>query len=312
VAHHSEVCGINVGFLSRRSRAAHIRVSGKRQSRRIETLRELIRPAEFDLGGDNHRSPTAGILQFADAILKNRSPLPDAPEVKVLHCYPNAFASTVHAAVLWTFSKLRKEGGIERPSVAVLCRSNAFVAQLSALLAEEHQFKNQTLPPVEHDVLWDADLSAAAAQVVGSLLEWRPGKEASQAVSDTLRLIAHYYRIKNAEAPSNASRDNAHKFDEAAAAIDGGRAPKIKAGKELAALARNGFEFAGDPVDDWRKARRVLQDIGALNELFREARMVRMFRATDALGSGLSELWLSQGNYAGASDLVKRILDREP
>jgi hypothetical protein len=87
--------------------------------------------------------------------------------VKVLHYYANAFTSTVHAAVLWTFSKLGSEDGVERPSVAVLCRSNSFVAQLSAILAEEHEFKNQTLPPVEHDVLWDADLSAAAAQVVG-------------------------------------------------------------------------------------------------------------------------------------------------
>lgn len=278
--------------------------------RRIEALRELLHPAEFDLGGDNHRSPTAGILQFANAVLKNHSPLPDAPEVQIVHYYPNAFASTVHAAVLWTFSKLSKEDGIERPSVAVLCRSNPFVAQISALLAEGHQFKTQTLPPVEHDVLWDADLSAAAAQVVGSLLEW-PGKEVSRGVSDTLRLVAHYYRIKNAETPSNAARDNARKFVEAAAAIDGGKVPKIKAGKELTALAGNGFEFVGDPVDDWRKARRVLQEIKALNELFREARMVRMFRATDALGSGLSELWLSHGNYAGASDLVKRILDRE-
>lgn len=278
--------------------------------RRIEALCELIHPAEFDLGGDNHRSPTAGILQFADAILKNRSHLPDTPEVKVLQCYPNALASTVHAAVLWTFSMLRKEDGIEHPSVAMLCRSNSFVAQLSAILAEEHQFKDQTLPLVEHDVVWDADLSAAAAQVVGSLLEW-PGREASRAVGDTLRLIAHYYRIKNAQAPSNAAPENARKFDEAAEAIGGGKAPKIKAGKELAAVAGNGFEFAGDPVDDWRKARRVLQEIGALNELFREARLVRMFRATDALGTGLSELWLSQGDYAGASDLVKRILDRE-
>jgi DNA helicase-2/ATP-dependent DNA helicase PcrA len=178
------------------------------------------------------------------------------------------------------------------------------------MLAGEHQFKNRTLPPVEHDVLWDADLSAAAAQVVGSLLEW-PATDSSRGVRDTLRLIAQYYRIKNAETPSQAARENARKFDEAAEALDSCKALKIKAGKELADLAAGGFKFVGDPVGDWRQARRVLQEIKALNELFREARMVRMFRATDALGSGLSELWLSQGHYAGASDLVKRILDRE-
>jgi hypothetical protein len=68
--------------------------------RRIETLREQVRPAEFDLGADNHRSPTAGILQFADAILHNRSPLPNPPEVMIVQYYnTNNFPSTVHAAV---------------------------------------------------------------------------------------------------------------------------------------------------------------------------------------------------------------------
>jgi DNA helicase II / ATP-dependent DNA helicase PcrA len=214
-----------------------------------------------------------------------------------------------HAAVLWTFSKLRKEE-IENPSVAVLCRSNSFVAKLSALLVEEHQFKNQTLPPVEHDVLWDADLSAAAAQVVGSILEW-PLKTPQEVVHGTLLLIAHYYRIKNAESPSKTAAENARKFDEAAAAVSDGKAPKIKAAKELIALAAAGANFTGDPVNDWRQARRVLQTVRALNELLREARMVRLFRATDVLGSGLSELWLGAGSYRGAADLVKRILDRE-
>ena len=45
--------------------------------RRLDILREEIKVAEFDLGGENHRSPNAGILKFADAVLRNRSPLPD-------------------------------------------------------------------------------------------------------------------------------------------------------------------------------------------------------------------------------------------
>ena len=277
--------------------------------RRIELLRQEVEPAEFDLGGDNHRSPAAGILQFADAILYNRAPLPSSREVKVLRYYSQAFESTVHAAVLWTLSKLRKEG-IERPCVAVLCRSNTFVAKLSAVLAEPHTFKSQTLPPVEHDVVWDADLSAASAQVAGSILEW-PTKAPAVAVSDTLQLIAHYYRLKNAEAPSKAAVQGARKFQEAADAVASGGNPRIKAGKELVRLAGDGLTFFGDPVADWLRARRVLHDISALNELSREARLVRLFRATDALATGLADLWLSAGTYAGAADLVKRTLDRE-
>jgi hypothetical protein len=52
-------------------------------------------------------------------------------------------------------------------------------------------------------------------------------------------------------------------------------------------------------------------DIDALKELYREVRLVRLFRATDALASGLAERRLGLGKYSGASDLVKGILDQE-
>ncbi len=49
---------------------------------RLDILREAILITEFDLGGDNHRSPNAGILQFADAVLRNQRPLSATPDVK--------------------------------------------------------------------------------------------------------------------------------------------------------------------------------------------------------------------------------------
>lgn len=276
---------------------------------RLATLRVEHAPTEFDLGTDNHRSPDSGILQFADAVLYNRAPLPNVPEVKSVAYYGNAFESTAHAAVLWTFSQLRSAGVCE-PTVAVLCRSNPFAAKLSIILSEEHQFKNQTLPPVEHDVLWDADLSAAAAQVVASILEW-PVKGRSAGLHDTCKSVAHFYRIKNAGSPSKSASENARKFDEAADAIGIEKKPKIKAAKALIAIANDDLTYSGNPVDDWLKARGILKKIGNLSEVFNEARLVRLFRATDALGAGLSETWIANGNYAGAVDLVKRILDRE-
>lgn len=276
---------------------------------RLDTLRAEVNTNEFDLGSDNYRSPAGGILRFANAVLHNQSPLPKVPEVEFIRYYSYTFASTVHAGVIWTFSKLRQQG-IADPNVAVLCRSNPFVAKLSIILSEEHQFNARRLPPVEHDVLWDADLSAAAAQVVGSILEW-PVKEPPIAAHDTARLIAHYYRIKNAESPSKGAAKNSRKFDEAAAAARQGTNPRMKAVKELVRLATDGLAFTGHPVDDWRQARRVLQTVQALSEIFREARLVRLFRATDVLGAGLEEAWLQTGSYAGVAQLVKRILDRE-
>lgn len=277
--------------------------------RRLDILREAVAIAEFDLGGDNHRSPNAGILQFADAVLRNQSPLPATPDVKQVTYWVNAFPATVHAAVIWTFSALRKKG-VEKPSVAVLSRSNSLISDLSVILSEPHTYNNQPLPVIEHDVVWDAELSAAAAVVVASILEWPTGP-AEESLTRTLRVIAGYYRLKNAEEQTNAASQNARKYEEAAAKVAKREEPRIKAAKALVVAHAAGVALIGEPVTDWKAARRLLQDIPALGELFREVRLVRLFRATDALASGLSERWLASGSYGGASDLVKRILEQE-
>jgi DNA helicase-2/ATP-dependent DNA helicase PcrA len=62
--------------------------------RRLDILRETIKVTEFDLGGENHRSPNAGILKFADAVLRNQGPLPATPDVKLATYWSNAFAPT--------------------------------------------------------------------------------------------------------------------------------------------------------------------------------------------------------------------------
>lgn len=277
--------------------------------RRLDILREDIQVTEFDLGGENHRSPKAGILQFADAVLHNHSPLPATPDIKQVSYWQNTFAATVHAAVIWTFSALRKKG-VEHPSVAVLSRSNSLIADLSVILSETHTYNKQTLPVIEHDVVWDAELSAAAAVVVASILEWPTGP-AEETLARTLRVIAGYYKLKNAEEPTNAAAEHARKYDEAAAKVATGEGPRINAAKALVAVYKAGIDLVGEPVADWKAARWVLHDIPALNELFREARLVRLFRATDALASGLGERWLALSSYAGASELVKRILEQE-
>lgn len=277
--------------------------------RRLEVLRETIKLSEFDLGGENHRSPNAGILSFADAILRNRAPLPTSPDVKQVSYWPKAFAATVHAAVLWTFSTLRKKG-VEDPCVAVLSRSNALISDLSAVLSEPHIYNNQKLPIVDHDVVWDAELSAAAAIVVASILEW-PTASAERSVTRTLRMISAYYKLKNAEEPTKTASDLARKYEEAASKVAGGETPRIKAAKDLVVAHNAEIRLLGDPVTDWKTARRVIQAIEPLAELFREVRLVRLFRATDALAAGLRERWLASGSYAGVSVLVKRILEQE-
>ncbi len=276
---------------------------------RIDKLREAIKVTEFDLGRDNHRSPNAGILKFANAVLHNRSPLPDTSNVKQVNYQPKKFAEIVHAMVISTFSVLQKKG-IANPSVAVLARSNALISDLSVILSEDHTYKNQALPALKHDVLGDAELSVAAAIVVASILEWSAAP-AEKSLERTLQLISSFYRLRNAEKPIKKMAKLARAYAEAADRVAKGEAPRIKAADGLVAALAAGIEVTGEPVADWKTALRLLQNNPNFTLLFREARLVRLCRATDALAAGLSNRWLDLGSYAGASDLVKHILEEE-
>ena len=280
--------------------------------KRIDKARVALSPAVFDLGGDNHRSPNAGILAYADAVLKNTA-LPETPDVQRSGYYPNNFAAAVHLEVVRMFTLLRKRG-IEDPTVAVLCRSNPLVSQISLLLAEAHQVSNGakriTLPPIDHNVVWDAELTIAAASVVASILEW-PTRPPAEGVARTLQAAARFHRLKNAQRPSKTAQDAFARFEKAAKAVSDGKAPATNAAKALVKAREKGVPFFGEPTQDWLSARDVLATTSGLDDIFAEARMMRLFRARDEVGGTLAASWLGTGGYAGAQRAVELALDRQ-
>ena len=280
--------------------------------KRIDKARVALSPAVFDLGGDNHRSPNAGILAYADAVLKNTA-LPETPDVQRSSYYPNNFAAAVHLEVVRMFTLLRKRG-IEDPTVAVLCRSNPLVSQISLLLAEAHQVSNGakriTLPPIDHNVVWDAELTIAAASVVASILEWAT-RPPAEGVARTLQAAARFHRLKNAQRPSKTAQDAFARFEKAAKAVSDGKAPATNAAKALVKAREKSVPFFGEPTQDWLSARDVLANTSGLDDIFAEARMMRLFRARDEVGGTLAASWLGTGGYAGAQRAVELALDRQ-
>ena len=238
--------------------------------KRLELLRKECAPTEFSLGVDNYRSAgAAGILQVADAILRNAGPLPQTSNVRFVSYQPRAFAPLFHAAVGWLFSQLLAQGVLD-PIVAVMARSNAFVADLSVILSEEHTYKGHMLRPTQHDVVWDAALTEGAGASVASILEWS-GKAKSAAIGDTLSFVASFYRMKDAVRPSVSARSRAEKFERAAATVSALGSSRLKAVGDMS-TAYDELQFSGLPVRDWFSAREVLHDSSGLAELF--ARLV--------------------------------------
>lgn len=274
---------------------------------RLNQLRGALSPADYDLGGENHRSPSGGILGYARAVLRNES-LPATADVQVAAYWPRQFAAVVHAAVVWMFGKLR-ESGVENPSIVVLTRTNGLAAQVSDFLSEPHTYSNQTLRPVDHDLVWDADLTAAAAQVVASILEW-PELEPDVGVAATMDKIADYFELKNAGKETKTAIAKMTRYRDCATSVRGRtilRTPKDALA--IQQMRATGFELVGDPARDWLRARSVLDGPADIKEIFQNARGVRLFRATDEIGGRLREEWDRSGTYGHATQIVRRALE---
>ncbi|MDT5028659.1 MAG: ATP-dependent helicase UvrD/PcrA [Micromonosporaceae bacterium] len=69
--------------------------------------------------------------------------------------------------------------------------------------------------------------------------------------------------------------------------------------------------WKGDPVIDWQRARGNLHGSAELEEIFSKARLLRLFRATDALAWALVDAWDGRNAYTDAAQAVRRVLANE-
>ncbi len=277
---------------------------------RLNHVREVLSPVEFDLGGENHRSPDAGILQFADAVLHNRE-LPKTDDVQQIGVYASQVEMITHVASVWLYQELRK-AGIKKPSIVVLARTNAMIAEISNWLSRPHTYKGHEYAPLAHDVLWDAEVSAAAAQIIAGILEW-PGMEPTERAAMTLEAVAVFFEVKSAaaSAPVASALTLRDRYRTNAANLRAGRSVRPRGAKHIVEQAESELVLIGDPRKDWVAARRVLEGADGLSEIVQAARFIRLFGATDEIGARLADQWDQSGSYGRATDLVRRTLDQQ-
>ena len=276
---------------------------------RVETLRREFAPLELDLGRVNYRSPTSDILSYADAVLRNE-PIKDVNDIRIVKYWPNQFAEIVHAATLWLRAELARSSDGET-SVAVLSRTNKLVARISSFLSEEHSYGGRRIPPLPHDVLWDAELSMAAGLVVASILEWSAGGSDDRCVCVTLDHVAHFFELKGATGSIGAYKI-AKNYRGDALKIREKKGVRRRSTKQIRSIFGTvQHTFVGEPTADWRNAMKVLESTAGMEDVVQSARMVRQFRASDSLSSDLAELWLRSGHYEGAVGIVEQQLSNE-
>lgn len=159
---------------------------------RLAQAIEHLQPDVFDLSADNHRSPGGGLLDYANAVLRDEcQPTPNS--VATLS-YRFAVEPAVHAALRRLDDYLAQQLG-HAPTLAVLAPVNSIVGSISNQLSTAGTWNGSTLPAVEHHLHWDTELVAAAGLVVASILEW-PGLPDDQALHATMLSVRDYYRAK--------------------------------------------------------------------------------------------------------------------
>src|SRR3546814_14716755 len=82
-----------------------------------------------------------------------------------------------------------------------------------------------------------------------SILEWPTGP-VEESLARTLRLIAGFYKLKNAEERTKTAAEHARKYDEAAAKVAKGEEPRIKAAKALVAAHAAGVALIGERSEE--------------------------------------------------------------
>ena len=280
--------------------------------KRLQQAVEALGPERFDLADDNHRSGGNGILDYANAVLRGQ-PAPQPGSVRYLtYRYPVTVEQVTHQLILVLQAQLAGQLG-RIPAIAVLAPTRAFAATLSeAISADRQNARGQLLSAVDHELVWDPGLSAAAGFVVASILEW-PALGAAEAITGTLRSIADFYRAKMAISGRRtaAALSAIAATENAITAVMADKPPRTKTAKMIIAAYDAGLQLTGNPVTDWQLARARLHGSAELDEIFTTARLLRLLHATDALAWGLADIWDGQAAYPGAADTVRRILADE-
>jgi len=280
--------------------------------KRVEQVIEHLDPTLFDLSKDNHRSPGGGLLDYANAVLRNDATQPPLRNVITWqYAWPVTCEAQVHRALVALREHLEKQLG-HIPTIAVLAPTNALVARVSETIGADRADPRdaaKVLSAIDHELNWDPDLSAAAGYVVASIMEW-PGLPRAQAIPGTLSAIAGFYRIKLAGGTAGA-RSTISTIDKATAALQTGRTVRAKAAQVIVKAFDAGVRLTGEPVSDWQVARARLHGAKELEEIFAKARLLRLFKATDALAWALMDAWDGQNAYTDAAQAVRRVLANE-
>jgi DNA helicase-2/ATP-dependent DNA helicase PcrA len=267
--------------------------------RRFDDFITAFRPAEFDFGSENNRSPGTQIPDFADAILAGRFDQPAYVGVTVSR-YGGVSLRPLKAEVLRTVGRLRRQ---PEWSLAVLVPANALAINVFDYMArEEHG-----LPRYPIDILVSAEGPMLAAAIIALLLE--PRDHAIPLGALVLESLAAF-ELGRHEAASAGAIQKAGRLRAVAQQVRQGEAGYGRRGipsdVQNLLMAVRQIALIGDPITDWRAVRAALaaSPRAELQAVAKEAQHLRLLRRGTQIESRFSDAWRAVGAYRSARELL--------
>lgn len=276
---------------------------------RVAKIREALKPHEEDLGSDNGRSPDSEILEFANDILTNRPRGAPYKGVEVIGYNPKGMNLNVllRRGMKAIFDAAEKQGREPPKTIAVLTDTSGNALSASkALSAIGDANKGKA---IEHKLHFDEAEALLTARMAAFLLEPKVETGRDADVATCLDLLA------------NARKSTGTGKIDVAAMLKQGldlRAGKVSKAAIVGALRGvlnelNLQGFSGKPAADWTLVKRVLRDSGHKDLLRAVQQLDYMvsFQRGDRISAGLSEVWLRDGAYTHARQVLDQALAQD-
>jgi DNA helicase-2/ATP-dependent DNA helicase PcrA len=269
---------------------------------RILAIKAALNPLQIDLGTQNYRSSGTEIAVFGQDILLGQ--VRGAPYVGVSSVSYNPKTKGQNSALRMSIGILhraiRKSTGSFARSIAILTHSGASAAKISAAL-------NSGEKPVRHSLAFDEAEAILNARFAAFLLEPKSVSCRLDDLACALELLA--------SAKKAAGRASATKWQEWALNVRAGKVSNAGFVQNVLGLidTMRANNLVGDPAKDWNFVKRELHKTQdkELIEVARNLDYLVAFNRGRLISAGLGGVWVRDGQYTGARDVLDTALAQD-
>lgn len=280
---------------------------------RLDHFRGAFKPAEVDLGTDNHRSAGTDIAAFGNDLLigKFRQATYQGIEVECFDPFPDP-AMTKLVTTIYCARRRLVDAGVSDWSLAVLVPTK----KMTRLVTDALRHPPAGMEEVLHSAVIEIHGAILGAEIVAHLMQPDDGDHFAQLID----LMCNFFKGKGGDQPSQGALKEAANirkaYDEFRACEAVGKViRKNSILVKMIAVYQQAREIVltGDPDKDWRAVRKVLED-GAcprLKDIAKEVLNLRILERGTRLRQELSHDWRENGGYRSALTITRQAFVQE-